>query len=611
MSSCAAPLELCGAACTNTDYDPANCGTCGAKCTLGVACVGGACGTPDTTDDDGDTISNFHESKASGVDTDKDGTPDYLDDDSDGDGIPDKDEAGDANVVTPPIDSDADGRPDFQDTDSDNDGITDRDEAATYKTSPTKPDTDGDGYTDAEEIAAGTDPLDAAKNPGSIGGFSFDLPYKGLSRSQDLTFKPSVRRADIGYVIDTTGSMTGTIKNLRASLKTVITSVSAKIPDTAVGVGDHRDFPIAPYGNGGDWPFKLQQRVTTDLTAAQAGVDSLIAGGGGDGPEAQLEGIYQIATGSGFRSSGVSPLVWTAKFDPAIGFDATKGHGTIGGAGFREDSLPIVILATDAPFHHEAGDTDAPGAGGATYPYSASAFTGTSADQKPKTVAAAIAALGAIGAKFIGVSVQTGTTEPTTKTSQRYQEEYFAMQTGSYVDSPGGGPTCPYGLDGANVAALTVGGKNVCPLVFASRSDGTGFDVSVVDAITKLESFVAFRTVWIEARDNTTTTIDETTFFARAVPVLYGTPLPAGCSTPPTITDLLPSTGTDGVFDSFSGLCPGTSVTFTLVLKNDVVPATCSDQVFAFKAVVIGDRTVETDSRVITVRVPGDRTLCK
>jgi hypothetical protein len=55
-------------------------------------------------------------------------------------------------------------------------------------------------------------------------------------------------------------------------------------------------------------------------------------------------------------------------------------------------------------------------------------------------------------------------------------------------------------------------------------------------------------------------------------------------------------------------------VTFTLVLQNTLVPSTCSDQVFSFTIVVIGDGTkgtgVAADSRVVTVRVPGDKTLC-
>ena len=48
-----------------------------------------------------------------------------MDDDSDGDGIPDYREAGDVELTTPPRDADADGTPDFRDLDSDENGRDD------------------------------------------------------------------------------------------------------------------------------------------------------------------------------------------------------------------------------------------------------------------------------------------------------------------------------------------------------------------------------------------------------------------------------------------------------------------------------------------------------
>ncbi|MBK7396434.1 MAG: hypothetical protein IPJ34_09075 [Myxococcales bacterium] len=625
-SSCASPLTLCGSKCTDLTYDPDNCGTCGTKCTVGVACVGGGCGTPDKTDDDGDTISNFHEGKTSAVDTDGDGKADYLDDDSDGDGILDKDEAGDTNPVTAPVDSDGDGKPDFQDTDSDNDGLLDKDEVTKYKTSPTKPDTDGDGYTDFEEIAAGTDPLSATSNPGSIGGFSFDLPYKGLPRSQDLTFKPSIAKADVAFITDTTGSMGGVISNLKSQLTSISTKLSAKIPDTAFGVGDHRDFPVSSYGSPGDFPFKLHQRVTTVLTDAQAGVNKYVAGGGADGSESQIEGLYQAAVGTGFNGKTGTP-VWTPAFAPDTGFDATKGHGKIGGMGFRKDAAPFFVLSTDISMHRIEGDTDNPAPTGTTDQTYAATNFGTTDTTKPHTVKQTVDAMVKIGAKLIGVSTSV---EPSSGTYPAYharpQLEYFALQTGSYIDAATTGTDagkCKTGLAGALVTARPDpkgSGKLVCPLVFTASSSGTGVDDAVVNAISSFTTFVTFKTVWLEARDNaTTTTLDESKFFIRGVPVSYGTPLPATCTgKAPIISDNLNSTGTlgsDGVFDSFDGVCPGTTVTFTLVAKNDLVPATCADQVFSFRVVVIGDGKpgpgVEADSRIVTVRVPGDKTLCK
>jgi hypothetical protein len=42
---CGLPLLTCGAACVDPRFDPANCGTCGHTCDLGLLCTGGQCVT--------------------------------------------------------------------------------------------------------------------------------------------------------------------------------------------------------------------------------------------------------------------------------------------------------------------------------------------------------------------------------------------------------------------------------------------------------------------------------------------------------------------------------------------------------------------------------------
>lgn len=79
-------------------------------------------------DDDHDGILNHHEGCQFLTDSDLDTIPDYLDLDSDNDGVSDLLEAGDEHLATPPKDFDGDGMPDFRDPDSDNDGVLDGDE---------------------------------------------------------------------------------------------------------------------------------------------------------------------------------------------------------------------------------------------------------------------------------------------------------------------------------------------------------------------------------------------------------------------------------------------------------------------------------------------------
>ena len=81
------------------------------------------CGPGD--DPDNDTISSMDEGTA---DPDHDGVPNDHDPDSDGDGILDSVEAGDANCTTAAVDTDGNGTPDYLDLDSDGDKVSDHDE---------------------------------------------------------------------------------------------------------------------------------------------------------------------------------------------------------------------------------------------------------------------------------------------------------------------------------------------------------------------------------------------------------------------------------------------------------------------------------------------------
>jgi len=109
-----------------------------------------------------DGISDLDEGRRDNIDTDADGVPDYLDDDSDGDGLGDSLEAGDDDASTPPRDSDSDGTPDFRDDDSDANGIPDGEEGLADTDSDgvldfADRDDDGDRVPDTEELSGGRD----------------------------------------------------------------------------------------------------------------------------------------------------------------------------------------------------------------------------------------------------------------------------------------------------------------------------------------------------------------------------------------------------------------------------------------------------------------------
>lgn len=121
----------------------------------------------DVPDEDGDTISDADEGRADNVDTDGDGTPDYLDEDSDGDTIPDAVEAlNGGDPANPPYVATGcdESVPAFQTKDADCNEILDADEAHLDSDGAPRDidndtipdfvddDNDGDGTPDVDEI---------------------------------------------------------------------------------------------------------------------------------------------------------------------------------------------------------------------------------------------------------------------------------------------------------------------------------------------------------------------------------------------------------------------------------------------------------------------------
>jgi len=180
-------------------------------------------------DDDNDGILDTDECGAVGcttVDTDSDGIPNYQDLDSDGDGIPDNVEAQTSISYTAPsgsdsdndgldnayeisgityVDTDGDGTPDFMDTDSDNDGTNDTTEA-TLTLSGT--DSDGDGLDNAIDTTTDyDDPGGDIDNPLNSTGGTLMLPDSDgdLGSGGDLDFRDDIVDANDPPSISATG----------------------------------------------------------------------------------------------------------------------------------------------------------------------------------------------------------------------------------------------------------------------------------------------------------------------------------------------------------------------------------------------------------------------
>ncbi|MEK6607280.1 MAG: VWA domain-containing protein [Myxococcota bacterium] len=537
-------------------------------------------GTPDygDADSDGDSIGDLFEGL---IDLDGDGVLAYLDGDSDDDGISDADEAGDADPATPPVDTDGDGLFDFLDVDSDADGLADADEAA-FGTDPQDPDSDGDGATDLIETVAGTDPTDAGDSPLADGAFIFEVPFEEppTPASDILEFSTTIVRADVLLLVDTTGSMGGEISNLSSSLaSTVVPGLAASVPDIAFGVAQYRDFPTGDFGSGGDQPYDLEHRVMTVSTGAglasvSAPLSALYASGGADGPESGWEALYQAATGEGIWVGGAS----VPAFAPATAYPAAppagEEIGALGGAGFREGALPIIVQATDAISHNDYSSACGWWGG---------CFSGWHSQ------ASALAALDSIGAKVVGIASQGGWGDV------RGELVGTATSTGALVAPSDFGGACAAGMccTGLSGAGEWPNGAGECPLVYTVSSSGTGLGSTIVSGITLLTSFVELD-ISAEAVDAGGDAVDAVAaFIDEIVPVTAALP---GCTPGLTV-----------VGGAFIDVEPGTPVCFEIVPKmNTTVPPAAELQLFRATIEVWGDGVTLLDARDVFFLVPGE-----
>ena len=239
---------------------------------------------------------------------------------------------------------------------------------------------------------------------------------------------------DVFLLFDDTGSFTANSPIVRAAFPTIITRLQAALPGIDLGFGVGR---LEEYGNfalefATGRPFILNQPIVASTTTGfqtsiQSALDRMAPGYGGDGPETDIEALYQVVTGLGFDGnnngsvldSGAAGLASTQVSPGASGdvpsfssFQADPTHGvlpadgSIGGAGFRPGALPIILTATDTGFAYQPkGETSIVGAGGLTVPVSA--LTSLSRGSTPFGAGAGlqetVTGLNALGALVVGL----------------------------------------------------------------------------------------------------------------------------------------------------------------------------------------------------------------
>lgn len=145
------------------------------------------------------------------------------------------------------------------------------------------------------------------------------LPPGGSTDIAKTVHTPTVPpKPDIVFLADTTGSMGAAIGDVRTNAAGVLSTISGAQPTAQFGVAEYKDF------NCDATPFKVDQAITGDAAAVQAGINQWVAGGGCDLPEAGLNALFELSTGAvTFRPDGTRIIVI---FGDATSHDPSNGH---------------------------------------------------------------------------------------------------------------------------------------------------------------------------------------------------------------------------------------------------------------------------------------------
>ncbi len=174
-------------------------------------------------------------------------------------------------------------------------------------------------------------------------------------------------KADVYFLADTTGSMSGILSAVQTGANSVLSSLAGLGIDMMFGVGNYKDFDSAtPYA------FQHQVSPTSSAAAVTTAVNVWSANGGGDIPEAAFFALDALAVPPGgtigWRSGSKRIIVWfgdAPSHDPickaisGLAADVTEASVT---AKLVAEAIAVLAISTATP-----GLDDDPKAGAVGY----------------------------------------------------------------------------------------------------------------------------------------------------------------------------------------------------------------------------------------------------
>ena len=168
-----------------------------------------------------------------------------------------------------------------------------------------------------------------------LDAYSFAPPCEPSIEVEKQVLKEAevvVEPVDIMFAFDATGSMGDEIDEVKESAAHIMSHIRSLIADSRFGLASFADYPqfyadYCGYSNQyglasvPDWPYRLDQALTTDIAAVQGAIGSLALGNGADLPEDYARALWEL------------------------------GVNDVADVGWRANATKIVIMFGDAPTH--------------------------------------------------------------------------------------------------------------------------------------------------------------------------------------------------------------------------------------------------------------------
>jgi len=590
---------------------------------------------PDVWDTDSDNDGVLDETEGP-FDFDGDGFGNFRDLDSDGDGISDADETNDdgtpkfcPNEIDPSFDPEVDDEPeldesdtlpDYLDRDSDNDGLTDGEESL-FGTDLCNWDSDGDGQSDlVESVFERINCPDGPDAPGAVGcgcaadadcmipptDFFVVLPFNGRAIERRLTFDSRVLAADVLMMVhehfrmdDLDFRARTPFTHFTENYETLIDEVAPASPDTWFGFATWDEIPLAPYAetrfsnpNLLRLHAPIQSPDAYDRTTFDRIAGLTTSSGNNDSASAHTEAIFQVLSDfytTYTNDDGMARLDPMA-FPDCDGERAFMESGmegdepldlTFGKACFRRNARPIIVQAAMNCAH--AGP---PGRSGACNGYEGISPSPTSWDE-------VIFEMNRRGARYIGINAITG----------------FSNPNACGIGSPAATSNPCYYMFNTGIQTGAIDQFGDALLIDHTAEDGP--EDLIANVSTAVQTVVNNAPIDVDTavRDDRSDFVDATAFIRQRRPACSYDPVEDTTLPDPRCWEPAPGLAPEesvALIDqsTFFDILPGTQVSFDVTFQNLTVPGEDVARAYVAFLELRADRRNLISSRQVIVIVP-------